>query len=121
MKDYRDAMAIALELFKGRDNRLQLKKRIKIASAVNHSKDEYVFAFDAINDDIFTYGKAACADAEIPVTGAASLGEVGQEAKSVGNGVNQSGGNIHAAAFLADIEPDAVKIGFNSWSYKVGH
>jgi hypothetical protein len=99
----------------------QLEELFKIPFAMNHSEDKYVFAFDAIDNDIFADGKAARSGTEILVTGAACVRKFGQKTESISDGVHQVCGDIHAAAFSGDIEPDVVQIGFGSWSDKVCH
>ena len=44
-----------------------IEERTEIASPVNHSKDEHVLVFNAIDDQIFADGKAAGTNAQIAV------------------------------------------------------
>jgi len=98
-----------------------LEERFKIASAVDYSEDEYILVFDAIDNHIFAHGKAARSRAEIPITGASCMRKVGQKTKSIGDGVNQSSGDVHTATFPCDIEPDVIKVGFGPWRNEVCH
>ena len=50
----------------------------------------------------------------------ARLDEHGEQ-QSLGDRVNQTGGNIHAAALSGDVEPDVVQIGPGLWRYPVRH
>src|ERR1039458_3646923 len=97
------------------------KQVFEVAFPMNHAKNENVLAFDAINDNVLTHGEAARPDAEIVVADTSRVREAGEEKETVGNPVNQPGGNIHVAAFRCHVKPDLVKIGFSLSGYTVRH
>lgn len=88
---------------------------------MHHAENMNVLTIDTVDDDVLTHGGAAQPGAEIFIAGSSNIGEVGQKIETVGDRVNQAGGNIHAAAFLGDVKPDVVKIGFGLWRYPVCH
>jgi hypothetical protein len=75
---------------------------------VYHSENEYLRAFDAIEDDVLAHREAAQTYPELPIASATGRREASQKKKPVRDGVNQPGGDVHAAAILGDMEPDVV-------------
>jgi hypothetical protein len=103
------------------DFNLEIEKRSKIPFAVNHTKDEHVLVFNAIDNHVLTHGEASSTDAKIPIADASCTGKPGKKTKTVGNGVDQPSGHVHAAAILGDVDPNAAQVGFGSRRYTVGH
>lgn len=46
---------------------------------MDHAEDQYIGADDAVDDDVLAYGEAASAGAEIVITGATGVREVGEQ------------------------------------------
>jgi hypothetical protein len=97
------------------------EKRLKVAAAMHDAKDKRVFVFEAVNDDVFAHGKAAVSRAEIILAGTSDIGKAGKREKTVRDSVDQPVGNFDAAAFLRDVKPDVIKIGFGAWRQAMRH
>lgn len=71
-----------------------------------------VAAFDAVDDDVFAHGKTAKARTQIGIAPSSHVRVLRQQQEPVCKGVNQSAGDLHAAALEGDIKPDTIKFGY---------
>ena len=67
------------------------------------------------------YANTAASGAEIFIAGTSEIEEIGEYEEAVCDGVDQAVGNLDAAAFLRDVKPDLVKIGFGAGSDTMRH
>ena len=88
---------------------------------MHHAQNKNVLTIDTVDDDVLTDTGAARPNTEILIAGSSNVGEVRQKQETAGDRVNQTGGNIHAAALSGDVKPDVVEIGFGLWRYPVSH
>jgi hypothetical protein len=88
---------------------------------MHHAENKNVLTIDTVDHDVLSHVGAPHPGAEIFIPGSSNIGEVGQKKETASDRVDQAGGNIHAAAFLGDLKPDVVKIGFGLWRYPVSH
>lgn len=91
------------------------------APSVCDTKDQYVLGFDTVHENILTYGETAVATAEIFGAGTPQVREAGKQEETVRDRVDQTVGNLDAAAFLRREIPDVVKITLRPWRYPMGH
>jgi hypothetical protein len=88
---------------------------------MHNTQDQRIFIFDTVNDHIFAHSHAAASGPEIFIAGTSDIREAGKDEKTVCEGVDQAVGNLNAAAFLRDVKPYLIKIGFGAWCYTMGH
>jgi hypothetical protein len=82
---------------------------LNLASPMNHAKNQYIRAFDAIDNDVLAHNEAAQAHAKIIVAGTFGIWEAGEKNETVGYRVNKPRGDIHAAAFGGYVKPHVIK------------
>jgi hypothetical protein len=83
-------------------------------------KDKRVFLLNAVNYHVFAPGKAAVSGAEIVLAGTSDIGKAGKRVKTVCDSFDQPVGNFDAPAFLRDVKPDVIKIGFSARGARLG-
>jgi hypothetical protein len=85
-------------------------------------ENQHVFVLDkAVDDDVLPYREASQARPQIVIALAAQMRIAGQEIKTFGDGIDQTVGNLHAAAFLDNVIPDVVKLRFGSRRQPMRH
>jgi hypothetical protein len=97
------------------------EQRFEITPAMYYAENENVLSLNTVDDDVLAHGEAARPNAEIFVTGAASVREGSEKNETAGNRVNQTGRNIHAATFFGYVDPNVVKISLGPWRYTMRH
>ncbi|MGA8029719.1 MAG: hypothetical protein WB992_21455 [Bryobacteraceae bacterium] len=82
---------------------LLAKEGLNISAAAHDVKNRHILVFDPINDDVLADWKAPEAGAQIFVSAAAHERVTREKVKPLRDRVNQSVGNVHAAAFFGDV------------------
>jgi hypothetical protein len=88
---------------------------------MDNTQDKYVYIFDTVNDDIFSHGHTAEVGPKIFIARTTDVGETSKDQKSVRQVVDQTIGNLDAAAFLGDVKPNIIQIGLGSGRYTMRH
>src|SRR5271157_3892310 len=89
------------------------EKRNQVAAAVRNMQDQHnVVLFDAMDDDIVVSRKAAQAGAQIVITPPSQVRMPGKQPKTLSNALDDTSGNIDAAALASEANPDVVKFRF---------
>jgi hypothetical protein len=73
----------------------------EISATMNRARNENVFPFDAVNDDVIAHRETACPFSEIAIACSSGVGECCEENESIGYPVDQLRGNFQAALSLA--------------------
>jgi len=87
---------------------------------MHNSKNQYIAILYGINDYILADSKSARAGAKF-VAQASHVGMTAKQEKLIGDGINHTVGDIHAATLTGQVQPDIVKIGICSGRPIVGH
>src|SRR5208283_5649922 len=98
-----------------------IEHSFEISSSVYHAENENIPTFDAVHDDVLAHGDASRPGTEILIARSSCVREGGEKIEPGGNRVNQARRNIHAAAFLGDIKPDVVQVGYRTWRNTMRH
>jgi len=83
-----------------------------VAAAMYDVQDQDVLGFNPVDDDVLAHGKTTQTGAQILVAAAAKMGICGEKKKPVREGINHAVGNVYALAFLGEVIPDVVELGF---------
>jgi hypothetical protein len=81
---------------------------------MHDAKDQRGLVFHDVHNHVFPHGEAALTGAEVFLAGTSNIGEAGKREETVCDGVDQAVGNLDATAFLRDVKPDVIKVGFGA-------
>lgn len=93
-------------------NKSFLQQSLNITSAANYVEDHYVVSFNPIDNDVLARDKTTQTGAQVFITTPSDMGIGGKKKKPVRNGINHAVGSIDAGAFLGDVIPNVVQLGF---------
>lgn len=92
-----------------------------IASSVCDPQNKDIVALSLVHNHVVSDRKAASARSEILVARTAQVRESSQQKEAVRYGIDESIGNLDAAAFFRDVKPDVVKIALGRRRYAMRH
>ena len=76
------------------------EQRFNVTAGAYHMKNQHVFIFSAVDDDIFAREKTPQARTQIFIAASSNVRVTGKKEKPLGDGIDHAVGNLDAAAFL---------------------
>jgi hypothetical protein len=64
------------------------KERLNVPTAAQDAKNQHIFVLETVDDDVLTHRKAPEARAQIVVSAATDVGIIGNQEKSICDGIN---------------------------------
>ena len=80
-------------------NRLNARTTLHVTAGAYHMKNQNVFIFGAVDDDVFAREKTRQARTQIFIAASSNVGLAGKKEKLLGDGIDHAVGNLDAAAF----------------------
>ncbi|MGA3264386.1 MAG: hypothetical protein ABSC47_10125 [Terracidiphilus sp.] len=92
-----------------------------VPAASQNTQYQYVFVFDAVEDDVIPDRKTSQSWAQFLVAAAAYVWIFSQKIKAIGKEFGEAVGDFKAAAVSRDVAPDVIQIGFGLRRRAMGH
>ncbi len=68
-----------------------------------YAKDQGSLVFDAVHNNVFSYGETSVSRAEVVLPRTSYVGKPSKREETVRDGVDQAVGNLDASAFLGNV------------------